>query len=494
MKVACIPKSLYIGLDIGTSKAKALLMTEKGKVIARDTYEYSTYTSQAGKVEQDAREWLQAAKTMIKNLVQGLPPAHEVRAISISSQGGSLLLADKEGNPLANAIIWQDQRGHKYRQTVIDTLGQEYIHRITGWQLGSELNLLQMLRIRQEQPALWLKADYFLSVADYLSLQLTGRAVLDPANAGINQLLNIQWQSWDEKILQILGIGQEKLPEIIASGTVISPLLPAIARELDLPEQTLLISGGHDQYCAALGAGANREDDLLIGTGTAWVLLSLSSKLDLENQGSLACSRHVVPGLWGNLISLSSGGAALEWVRRALAIEDGNGQLLNLTELDKIISKRMNNPGRPFFYPYLQGCPWPEEHWLAQASFTGIRPEHDRFDLAAAVMEGVVLQVCWMTEAFNRKDKSGRTIMSGGAGRSLTWRQMLADTMNCPIVIPAEPEVGCLGAALLAAAADGVDIEHILRQSKCMSILVQPGERAEMMQDRLKQFKTYLKG
>ncbi|HBP39081.1 MAG TPA: hypothetical protein DD640_10165 [Clostridiales bacterium] len=503
---------LFIGLDIGTSRAKAILLSRDGQIIARTSYNYTSLVTPAGGKEQDGREWWTATVEMVRELADRAPAGSVIRALSFSTQGGSLVLTDRQGDPLAPAIIWQDQRGEPYESIVTGGLPDDYIYRQTGWPLSKGLNLLQMLRLRETKPELFRRAHYFLSVPDFLALKLTGRPAVDCSNAGINQLLDVHAQDWDDNILGLLGIGRGSLADVAASGEVVGQLLPEVARDLHLPEQTLLVSGGHDQYCAALGAGAIHDRDRLIGTGTAWVLMEISRRLQVDPADCKAFSRHTVKGLWGKLISLESGGASLEWIRTALPIlDDRNQALLPLAELDSRIRQRLDNTDRPFFHPYLGSCSYPAGSPAAKASFTLLSAHHDRIDMAAAVLEGVAMQASWTFEAFAGTDsaaaglqaealtgssspavlKAAPVIMTGGASASPVWRQLLANCLNRPVAIPADPEVGCLGAAMLAGLGAGcyLDSDDAYSRLEKTVTIIEPDRQAGLTQERLAIFK-----
>jgi len=486
-------KPLFIGLDIGTSRAKAVLLTSEGQVIGRSKFPYSQLVTSSEGIEQNAEEWWTATRSLIRDLSKQVPDGYEISALCFSTQGGSLVLTDHEGKPLSPAVIWQDQRGLPYRDMLLQEVSAEAVHAKTGWSLGKGLNLLQIIRIRETDPSTFEKAAYFLSVPDFLALRLTGRPAVDCSNAGINQLMDVRRQAWDEDLLRAARIQSSQLPDIVPSGEIVGTLLPDVARDLNLNASVQLVSGGHDQYCAALGAGVIHEGDRLIGTGTAWVMLAASHELKTHPKDRKAFSRHTVKDLWGHMVSLGSGGYSLEWIRSALAIRgDQSFSLMSFQEMDQIVSKRISDANRPYYHPYLTGCPYPPNSEKAMASFTRLAPYHDRFDMVASVMEGVAMQVSWMWEAFADITPPTRpVIMTGGASSSKIWRQILADCLNQPIVVPSEPEIGCLGAAMLAGIGTGTfkDSEEAVSQMTEPVQTVLPDDRTEMMQERFNEFK-----
>ncbi len=484
-------EDLLIGLDVGTSRAKALLVSSSGQTIARAATPYQRISITGTAIEQDANEWWQAVCDLIRQLAGQVRPDQKIRALALSTQGGSLVMTDARGKPLAMAIAWQDQRGETVRPVVLRDYSSEQIHDKTGWQLGNGLNLLQILRERETNPALFSRARCFLSTIDYLALKLTGRAAIDASNAGINQLLDITTRCWDPDLLRLTGLHAGHLADIIPSGMPVGRLLPEVSCDLGLDPDTMLVSGGHDQYCAALGAGAIHMHDRLIGTGTAWVILEVAGQANAMQNRNKAISHHVVPGLWGHLMSLPFGGAALEWVRSALDLRGTCGQRMSFAEIDRQIEPFVSDAARPFFYPYMQGCPYPPVAGSVFAAFARLMQHHDWRAMAASVLEGVALQVCWMWDAYPHGVKEPAYIMTGGASASPLWRQMLANALNHPVSIPENPDIGCLGAAMLAGLGAGLfpDAPGAYAALAQTSIRVRPDGQAGFFQERMRQYK-----
>ncbi len=484
-------EKLLIGIDIGTSRAKGLLVNSEGRILARASFDYQKVTIFADAVEQDANEWWEAASAITRELASQVPEGMRVAALSLSTQGGSLVLTDESGHPLAPAVIWQDQRCQTAGEELLQKFSAQQIKHKSGWKLGKGMNLLQLLRIRSEDRVLFESAAYFLSVIDFIALKLTGRPAIDLSNAGINQLADIETAKWDPDLLHFAGIKTQQLPAIIPSGKLVGSLLPDVAACLSLPVDTVLISGGHDQYCAALGAGAVQASNRTIGTGTAWVILEVADQADFTRHQDKAISHHVVPGKWGHLMSLSFGGAALEWIRSALQLRDESGHLLTLSELDQQIESCLIDETRPFFFPYMGGSPYPALNNNNQAIFSQMQLHHDWRHLVASVLEGVVMQVSWMWEDYPAAPESVSYIMTGGATASRVWSQMLANTLNQPLTVLQEADIGCFGAAMLAGYGSGI-FPDLLTASQSMvreSRQVRPNEHAEFYQKRFIRFK-----
>ena len=261
---------------------------------------------------------------------------------------------------------------------------------------------------------------------DYIAMKLTGKAVIDPSNAGINQLMSLEKKDWEDEILDYLGITRRQLPKIADSGAVIGTLCPAAARELGLPQDALVAAGGHDQYCAALGAGAVENGDILVASGTAWVVTAISEKPRFDNPARPNQSLHTVPGKWGALLSLESGGICLEWLRKSLNTLRA-GAPLSLKEIDAGAAQCPAGANGALFYPYITPATYPPEAAGCPSTLLGLTITQDGFAVARAVMEGVVYQVLWMPEAF-RRPACGRTDVDRRRGQK---RPLDSDTGGC---------------------------------------------------------------
>lgn len=485
-------KPLFIGIDIGTSRAKGVMFNERGISVAQASVIYKHVKTTYDSVEQDANEWWHASRQIIKHLSGQAPEGTMIRSLAFSTQGGSLVATDADGQPICQAIIWQDQRGSSWRDTVINQIGADAVYDKSGWNLGNGLNLLQIMRLRATQQDLFRRSRLFLSVADFLSLRLTGIAAVDCSNGGINQLMNIHEMKWDDSLLSLAGIRSEQLATVVSSGQVIGRLLPEVAADLDLAPDTVVVSGGHDQYCAALGAGAVHDGDRLVGTGTAWVLVEICRNPNNNQLVKKALSRHVVDGLWGRLMSLPTAGTSLEWFIKTYHPE---GQMsrtsIDLSELDRLVKNRLPNSTRPYFYPYFTGSSYPKKIDKANAVFSQLAMDHDWIDMAAAIMEGVAMQASWMWEAFSGQPSKEPILMTGGASHSHVWRQLFANVLDRDIAIPQTKEVGCLGAAMLAASGSGYFPDPI---SACIKMsqhreIVTPDELRPLTLERYAKYK-----
>lgn len=446
-------KPLLIGIDAGTSALKAVLVTEDGNVLAKSEQRYSLTYSAPGHVEQRAEDWWLALVAAVRDVTRDINPDW-VCGLGLSTQGGTLQPVDECGHALCPAISWMDTRAVQQQKEAGERIGGERMRDITGWNMCGGLNALQILWLKQNRPELFRSAAKFLSVPGYLTLRLTGRAAVDRSNAGVEQLLDVANGRWSKPILDLLTIDETCLAQLVAADESVGTLTYDAAQALGLSTTVVVAAGGHDQYCAALGAGASTKKDRLIATGTAWAVVAVTDAPLVNDPSGAAVSWHVAPGLWGALLSMDNGGSSLEWLRNALKPLNG-GDLLSLEQVGHLAAACAPGAAGLTFYPFFSGSEYPPGFSKAKASFSGLSLSHDAGHMARAIMEGVACQAVWMLRAFQPAPE-GELILTGGASKSALWTQIIANIAGRPLTLPAIPEAGCLGAAALAGAAAGV--------------------------------------
>ena len=438
-----------IGLDIGTTGTKALLVdSANGAVVGRGYCGYSLITH-GERVEQDATDWIKASRFAIREAMQG-NAGEPVSAIAISSQGASMAVVNAAGTPLGNAMTWMDTRARAEAAELEQLLGNEYVYHMCGWRIFPTLDAAKILYLRRnklDQPGC-----RYLSTIEIAHEYLTGHAVIDPTNAAIRQLMDIRTGRWDPRMLNALGITPEQLPSIQPTGALVGGLTKSAAQELGLPEGTPVYNGAHDQYCASIGAGAIEAGDMLLSAGTTWVILGLGEQL-LYSDSFIAPSIHPVPGLFGAMASLSGTGVSLEWYKNKFLPD------VDFREMDAQAQQR--EIGDLFYYPYPLGAAYPIWNANAQAAFVGSNMNHDRFDYARAIMEGAAFGVRRALEDFSQNGCDiGALKVLGGASKSPLWTRLICDITNTPVQLLQEPDACALGAAIIAACGAGAHPDY----------------------------------
>ena len=443
-----------LGIDVGTTGTKSLLFSEEGKLVAQAYKGYGLITPQVGWSEQLASDWWNATVETVNSAVaEAGIDGGDVAGISLSLQGGTLVPVDAEFKPLHNAIVWNDVRCIEQRAEFISELGDaKLMYEKTGWNLGKGMPVLETRWLKENEPEVFNNTAMFMSVPDYIAYKMTGIPAIDLSGTGINQTGNVREERYDDDILRFMGITAEKLPKIVRTGDVIGNLTAQAAEELGLSTDCVLVAGAHDQYAVALGAGCTQDGDIVIGSGTCWVVTALSEKANFES--GIAQSKSAVPGLWGSCWSLSSGGVCLDWMRKNVALS-AEGETISYEEINSEIPKRKAAEDGLFFYPFSGYTE--NRKGFSKGSFIGLDLSHDRFDIMRAIMEGVGFQIRWMMEYFKSKPSTADGLkLAGGATKSKAWSQIVADITGLPIRIPEVADLACVGAAVLAGTGSGV--------------------------------------
>lgn len=437
-----------IGLDVGTTGTKAAVCDPQGRVLGKAYCEYDLHFTKDGGVEQNAADWIGAVRTTVREAVaaSGATP-DSIAAISLSTQGGSVWARGEHGEALTPVMTWMDGRAHAEADD-LRMLAGERLYRASGWQVGAGFDAAKLLWLRRNRPEVFEKAVGFDTTLETVNRYLTGKSVTDPTNAAIRILYNIRERRYDPEILSLLGLDESRLPEVLPTGTVIGSLTDRAARELGLPRSVLVCNGAHDQYCASLGAGAIRAGDVLVATGTAWVVLGITDRL-IFSGNHISPGIHPVEGLYGAMASLVSAGSVLKWYKNLVGSDYGT--------LDAGAETHRDRAKDLFFIPYLAGAGFPHENPDEPARVIGLKLSHDRYDLARALMEGVAFEARWVLEELKRLGcPAGKLIMTGRTAHSNLWRGILRDVTGCEILVTEEADTCCIGAAMLASVGAGI--------------------------------------
>lgn len=450
-----------LGIDIGTTGTKTVLINDKGIKLKSHYKSYDLIKSFNKVVEQKASDWWDALVLTVKECTNEIPDKKNIVALSISSQGGSLVPVDKNGDPLSNVIVWMDMRGVKQQRDLLKLHSDEFYYKKTGWKLSAGGNLVQIRWLKENRPGIFERTYKFLSTIDYINYKLTGNYVIDPTNAAMTNLLDIQKGAWDNELLEAAGINEERLPQILESGNIIGELTPEAASQLGLDTSVKVISGGHDQYCAAIGTGAINEGELFLSAGTAWVLLGVFSKPVFNTKTFISPGRHIIKGLWGALISVPTGGVSMEWFKDnfGASIIDLENEIHteSLKDVDYKASMVMERAKNVYFYPYYNGSGYPNYNMDVKASFMGLGLEHNRYDMALAIMEGIAFEINHAVEEFRERGfKLDCLRMIGGGSKSKLWTEIISNVTGTSVITLKETEAACIGAALIAGVGSGI--------------------------------------
>ncbi len=435
---------MFIGLDLGTTNVKAIVADESGKVVARASERVDLLHVGDRGVEQDIEETWTAARSVVAQLAVGADLAR-VRAVGVSSQGGALQMLNGDGRPVGRMISWLDGRAEPWNRRLTERLGEEWFaehvgHGSSGTALG------QLLRLREERPTL-LDPPYQVGfLGDVIVSRLCGRRAHDATSLSLALLLNPSLQQADPAVLREMGLAEDRLPELLDPRSEAGPLLPEFARRAGLPVGIPVSPAVHDQYAAAVGCGAVHPGDVMLGAGTAWVLLAVGAELMRPVIPEAFVCSHLVEGLYGQILSLVNGGSVFGWALRNLGITGGEPE-----EVDAILRESPPGANGVMFWPFLSPGGGARLAPGTAGKLCGLRLSHGRADLLRAVVEGLTFELArylgFLTDAGMEVD---RLIMCGGAAAARLTPRIIAGITGLPIACIPETETSALGAGVVA--------------------------------------------
>lgn len=441
-----------IGIDLGTSSVKALLVNELGEVSLEVSKPYPLYHPKPGYSEQSPEDWVKQTKEVLAELVErfdGEPG--DIAGISFSGQMHGLVLLDEEYEVLRPAILWNDTRTTKQCEEIYETAGKERILSITKNPALEGFTLPKLLWVKEHEPALFEKAAVFMLPKDYVRFKMTGTIHSEYSDAAGTLLLDVPNKKWSKEICEIFGIKESLCPPLLESHGLAGTLTAAFAASTGLSPETRVFAGGADNACGAIGANILAKGATLCSIGTSGVILSYEAEKDLDFGGVVHYFNHGKEDAFYTMGVTLSAGHSLSWFKEQLAKEETMEQLLEgVGDIP---------PGAHglLFAPYLTGERTPHPDAMIRASFIGLDATHTRTDLARAVMEGITFSLNESIEIFREKGKEIDTIVSiGGGAKNPAWLQMQADIFQAKVVTLRGEQGPALGAAILAAYGSGI--------------------------------------
>ncbi|TVY03249.1 xylulokinase [Cohnella terricola] len=439
-----------IGVDLGTSAVKTLLVGKDGVVHAEATREYPLYHDKAGWSEQDPEDWVTGTAAALRELIASakIDPA-AVEGISFSGQMHGLVLLDAQNQPVRRAILWNDTRTTEQCREIERTLGDKLLS-VTRNPALEGFTLPKILWVKQHEPDVYAQASRFLLPKDYLRLRLTGAFHMDLSDAAGTLMLDVAGKVWSEDVLSAFGIPASFCAPLVEAGASVGSLSADAADATGLTTATQVFAGGADNACGAIGAGILSPGLTLCSIGTSGVVLTYEADASADYEGKVHFFNHGKENAFYAMGVTLAAGYSLSWFRNTFAKGESYDKML-----EGVGDIPAGSSGL-LFTPYIVGERTPHADAKIRGSFIGIDGSHTRAHFARAVMEGITFSLNESIAMFRAAGKTVDTIVSiGGGAKNPLWLQMQADIFQANVVALENEQGPGLGAAMLAAVGCG---------------------------------------
>ena len=448
---------LYIGVDLGTSAVKLLLMDGDGKIHKIVSKEYPLYFPHPGWSEQKPEDWFSQSMAGIRELV-GECNKSEVAGISFGGQMHGLVALDKEDKVIRPAILWNDGRTGEETDYLNHEIGKDKISEYTANIAFAGFTAPKILWMKKHEPENFEKISKIMLPKDYLAYCLSGSFCTDVSDASGMLLMAVKNRCWSKEMLEICGITKEQLPKLYESYEVVGTLKPEIAKQLGLSDQVKVIAGAGDNAAAAVGTGTVGDGMCNISLGTSGTIFISSKSFGVDQNNALHSFAHSDGHyhLMGCMLSAAS--CNKWWNEDILKTKDFAAEQADITKLGE---------NQVFYLPYLMGERSPHNNPDARAMFIGMSMDTTREDMTQAVLEGVTFGLRDSLEvAKSLGIQIERTKICGGGAKSPLWKKILANIMNLKVDVIESEEGPALGGAMLAAVGCGEypDVETIAKK------------------------------
>lgn len=462
-----------LGVDFGTTALKACLFDEKGNRLASESAQYKLITK-GEFIEFDANEFFNVFSTTVKKITDKFP----VDAISLDTQGETLITLDKDGNPLMNAIIWLDNRAEKQATDMQEKFGLEKIYNLTGQaEIPAGYPAPKIKWLKENAPEIFNKTDKFLLLEDYIIYRMTGKFAASRSLYSSSLLMNVHTGEYIPEVLDFIGITENQLPTLLESGEVVGEY-----------NGMKVVTSALDQIAGITGAGVVKEGLMSETTGTALAVCAVTKDFPPYFDGLKVSAYYVRKGLYCLLMWAPTAGAVLEWFKSNFC------EHVSLKELDELAENVQEGSEGLIALPYLCGTVMPTYKPNAKGVFFGVELKHTRGHFARAIMESVAYMIKEYVEFLGVSVDEIRSM--GGGARSKLWCTIKTKVLNKKITTLKENETACLGSAIFAGVGIGAfnDVESAVEQlvNKNLTYVPEDSNYEELYKDYKKKEKALM--
>ena len=427
----------YLGLDIGTTSLKAAVFDEAGNRLGLKRVDYTLDTdAECGYIEFNPENYITMCKTVIDELAA---ECGEITALSIDTQGETLILTDESGAPVAPAIVWLDNRATDEAAAITERFGVKRVYEVTGQpEITAGWPASKVLWVKNKRPEVFAKTKKIFMLEDWVLYRLTGNFVTEPTIQSSTIYYDIHNMCWWDEMLEFIGIDESALPRVARSAEVVGEY-----------KGIKVVAGTLDQIAGTIGVGVVDESLISEMTGTIMAICVMKSEAPEFDPGSIVpCHLHAIPGKFCMILWSATAGMALKWFREQFASD------ISFRELDELAEKVPAGCDGMSMLPYFCGSTIPNYNPEATATFSGITLSHTKGHFARSMMEAVAFMLRLDLEYAKVPADSSIRITGGGASSPL-WAGIKADVTGMKLDTVSEAETACLGTAILAMVGDG---------------------------------------
>jgi len=484
----------FLGLDIGTSSVKALLVDQGQRVVGEATAALDLSRPEPLWSEQNADDWHLGVEAAVAELrVRAAEAFSRLSGVGLSGQMHGATLIDAADKPLRPAILWND--GRSFAECAELEAKVEGFRRRASNIAMPGFTAPKVMWVAKHEPKIFEKTRRVLLPKDYVRLRLTGEAVSDMSDAAGTLWLDIANRRWDDVLLAASGLDRSFMPRLVEGSEVSAFLLPGIARAWGLGDRRVPVAGGGgDNAASAVGVGAVTAGAGFVSLGTSGVIFAVTDRFVSAPERTLHAFCHAVPGRWHGMSVMLTAAAALSWVAALLGQTEAIGALAH--EAEMLASDAAKVSAAPIFLPYLSGERTPHNDAAATGLFAGLRAEHGPASVAYSVMEGVAFAFADGSDVLAEAGaKPAHPLLVGGGARSHFWGQLIADATGLSIDLAEGAEAGAaLGAARLGMLCAGAGSEaEICRKPPIVATFAPDPARAALLAPRLKRYRALYK-
>lgn len=461
-------KQAIMGVDIGTTGCRAVIYRQDGTILANQNEDYALYTPQAAWAEQEVHDIYQAFIKVVSRAVKeaALPP-NQISGMCFSSVMHSLIPIDSAGEPLHRMLTWADSRGQKYTEKLRLEQDIREMYRKTGCPMHPMYPLSKILWFKNERPDIFNQTAKFIGIKEYICHKLFGKYLVDKSIATATAIYNLHTLSWDQDLLAVLGISEERLSEVVPTTFVVPSINPEVAAALGLSPDTAVIIGASDGILSNIGSGGVNPGQVTAMIGTSGAVRVVTDRPQIDDKMRTWCY-NMTENYWVLGGAINNGGIAYRWARdKFAATEQHVAEKLGLDTyeiLTRYAEKKPAGSDGLIMLPLFSGERAPYYNANARGVLFGLNLNHGKRHLVRATLEGITYAMYSVFSALEEvSGKSNEIRVSGSFTRSTLWVQIMADVFGRVISVPGQPEGSAFGAAVLGMYALGMinDIKEV---------------------------------